>query len=239
MINSGPSPSSTVPVITIDGPVGAGKGTIALHVAHQLGWHTLDSGALYRIVAWFAQQHSIALNDAISLSQAVETLDITFIPRQDLSGIDIFLAEQNITQAIRTEQCGAAASQVASLSMVRTALLFRQKAFRQPPGLVADGRDMGTVVFPDANLKIFLTASAEERAERRYKQLKAKGIDASLASLVTDIKIRDDRDRNRTVAPLIAAIDAITIDTTGLSIEAAVGAVIQAALVKGVISQLE
>jgi len=237
MSNTIAHPSSNAPVITIDGPVGAGKGTIALHVAHRFGWHTLDSGALYRIVALVAQQQNIALNDAASLSEVAETLDITFIPRQDLSSIDIFLAEQNITQAIRTEQCGTAASQVAALSIVRAALLSRQKAFRQPPGLVADGRDMGTVVFLDADLKIFLTASAEQRAERRYKQLKAKGINASLASLITDIKNRDERDQNRTVAPLVAATDAITIDSTERSIEEVVGVVIEAALEKGVIAQ--
>lgn len=207
---------SVVPVITIDGPSGSGKGTIAQQLAVELGWHFLDSGALYRILAYAAGQRGIDLADADSLAELGRSLPVSFSPdnaRISLEAIDI-------TNEIRTETAGNAASKVAVIPAVRAALLDRQRAFRTMPGLVADGRDMGTVVFPDAALKVFLTASAEERARRRYNQLIEKGLSANLPSLVTDIAERDQRDANRPVAPLRPADDATVIDTSDLGIEA-------------------
>ena len=220
---------SKFPVLTIDGPAGSGKGTIAEHVAQALGWHILDSGALYRLVAVAAQKKNIELDDAVNLSILAQQLDAVFIPREG-GGIAIHLEDEEVTNAIRTEDCGRAASQVAAHAGVRKALLERQRAYLVAPGLVADGRDMGTVVFPDATTKVFLTASVEERAKRRFNQLNAKGVDVTLSGLIIDIEERDLRDMNRTEAPLIAASDAVTIDTSELSIEAVVEKVL--ALVK-------
>jgi cytidylate kinase len=206
------------PVIAIDGPVGSGKGTIARRVAAALGWHLLDSGALYRLVALAADKNGVALDDAAGLANLAATLDARF-ESDDAGGELIYLDGEDVTRAIRTEETGAGASTVASLPQVREALLARQRAFRRPPGLVADGRDMGTQVFRDAGLKVFLTASPEERAKRRYKQLNDKGIDVSLAALSRDIEERDRRDRERSVAPLRAAEDARVLDSSGMSIE--------------------
>ncbi len=208
-----------VPVITIDGPSGSGKGTVAALLAGKLGWNFLDSGALYRLLAFAARNHGVDLTNEEALKVLAEHLDVQFGAARDGHGMVIILEGEDVTEAIRNETVGAGASQVAALPVVRTALLQRQKAFREAPGLVADGRDMGTVVFPDAPLKIFLTASAEERARRRYLQLKARGNDVNLASLLEEIRERDERDTQRAVAPLKPAEDAIQLDSTTLSIE--------------------
>lgn len=208
-----------VPVITIDGPSGSGKGTVAALLAGKLGWNFLDSGALYRLLAFAARNHGVDLTNEEALKVLAEHLDVQFGAARDGHGMVIILEGEDVTEAIRNEAVGAGASQVAALPVVRTALLQRQKAFREAPGLVADGRDMGTVVFPDAPLKIFLTASAEERARRRYLQLKARGDDVNLASLLEEIRERDERDTQRAVAPLKPAEDAIQLDSTTLSIE--------------------
>lgn len=208
-----------VPVITIDGPSGSGKGTVAALLAGKLGWNFLDSGALYRLLAFAARNHGVDLTNEEALKVLAEHLDVQFGAARDGHGMVIILEGEDVTEAIRNETVGAGASQVAALPVVRTALLQRQKAFREAPGLVADGRDMGTVVFPDAPLKIFLTASAEERARRRYLQLKARGDDVNLASLLEEIRERDERDTQRAVAPLKLAEDAIQLDSTTLSIE--------------------
>jgi cytidylate kinase len=207
-------------VICLDGPSGVGKGTICLAVAKKLGWHILDSGSLYRITALQVSREfpdqSIYEIDEAQLAEIALNLSVSHEEEND--ELKIFLDGEDITQLIRNEKIGAQASQVAAISMVREALLARQRAFLVEPGLVADGRDMGTVVFPQAELKIYLTASAEERAHRRYKQLKDKGIDANLSSLVEELRLRDDRDMNRKAAPLKPASDAIIIDTTTLDI---------------------
>ena len=208
-----------VPVITIDGPSGSGKGTVAALLAGKLGWNFLDSGALYRLLAFAARNHGVDLTNEEALKVLAEHLDVQFGAARDGHGMIIILEGEEVTEAIRNESVGAGASQVAALPVVRTALLQRQKAFREAPGLVADGRDMGTVVFPDAPLKIFLTASAEERARRRYLQLKARGDDVNLASLLEEIRERDERDTQRAVAPLKPADDAVQLDSTTLSIE--------------------
>ena len=214
ILNSKTAPSS-VPVLAIDGPGGAGKGTISRLAALKLGWHYLDSGALYRILAFAGTLHHIDLKDEISLSKLVPALNIAFGIGLDES---VWLDDQEVSDQIRTEKAGAAASIVAALPLVREALLQQQKAFRRAPGLVADGRDMGTVVFPDATVKVFLTASAQERAQRRYNQLIAKGIDGKLCDLLADIQARDERDSNRSVAPLRPAADAVLIDTSQMGI---------------------
>jgi cytidylate kinase len=213
------------PVLTIDGPAGSGKGTIAEHVAQALGWHILDSGALYRLVAVAAQKKAIALDNDVALSELAENLDAVFLPREG-GGIEINLEGEDVTQAIRTEECGRAASQVATNGRVRKALLQRQRNYLLAPGLVADGRDMGTVVFPDASTKIFLTASVEERAKRRFNQLNEKGVDVTLSGLILEIQERDLRDINRSEAPLLAASDAVTIDSSELSIKQVVAQVL-------------
>jgi len=208
-----------VPVIAIDGPSGSGKGTIACRVANALGYHLLDSGALYRLVALSAQTSGISLQDAHKLAELAHDLDVRFDSNED-GEERIWLGDEDVTTLIRTEETGAGASTVAQISAVRQALFERQRAFQQAPGLVADGRDMGTHVFPEATLKIFLTASAEERARRRHKQLKDKGLDVSLAALSRDIEDRDRRDSERSVAPLRPAKDARILDSSGQSIEA-------------------
>lgn len=207
------------PVITIDGPSGSGKGTIAGLLARQLGWNLLDSGALYRLLAFAAGNHGVDLTNEELLKALAAHLDVQFIAGEKGQLQRIILEGDDVSNDIRNEQVGAGASQVAALPAVREALLQRQRAFSELPGLIADGRDMGTVVFPDAPLKIFLTASAEERARRRYLQLKAKGDDVSLSSLLDEIRARDERDTQRSVAPLKPAPDAIQLDSTELSIE--------------------
>ena len=207
------------PVITIDGPSGSGKGTIAGLLAKRLGWNLLDSGALYRLLAFAAGNHGVDLSNEASLKVLAAHLDVQFIAAADGKPQRIILEGDDVSQAIRNEDVAAGASQVAALPAVREALLQRQRAFQEAPGLVADGRDMGTVVFPDSPLKIFLTASAEERARRRYLQLKAKGDDVSLSSLLDEIRARDERDTQRAVAPLKPAADAIQLDSTELSID--------------------
>ncbi len=211
--------ADTVPVIAIDGPSGSGKGTIARRVAEKLGWRLLDSGALYRLVALAAERRQVDLDDEAAVAGVARDLNVWFASAADGSE-RIELDGEDVTRQIRSENAGANASRVAALSAVREALLVRQRAFRKPPGLVADGRDMGTEVFPNATLKVFLTASAEERARRRHKQLKDKGIDVSLAALSRDIEDRDRRDSERRVAPLRPADDARRLDSSGLSIEA-------------------
>ncbi len=217
-------PSVPAPVVTIDGPSGSGKGTVAKRVAESLGWQLLDSGALYRAVGLLALERGIPLHDHEALSALALALPITFHPGAD--GVSVHLEGRSRDADLRTEECGAAASAVAAVPAVRAALLARQRAFRQAPGLVADGRDMGTVVFPDAPFKVFLTASAEERAQRRHKQLMEKGVATTLAALLEEIQARDARDIGRSVAPLKAAEDALCIDSTGMSI----GQVVQAVL---------
>jgi CMP/dCMP kinase len=211
--------STLAPVICIDGPSGSGKGTVASLVARKLGWCLLDSGALYRLLAFAATNHGVDLTNEEALKLLAAHLDVQFVAAGEGHGQQIILEGEDVTEAIRNERVGAGASQVAALPAVREALLQRQQAFREVPGLVADGRDMGTVVFPDAPLKIFLTASADERARRRYLQLKAKGDDVSLSSLLEEIRARDERDTQRAVAPLKPAADAIQLDSTELSIE--------------------
>jgi cytidylate kinase len=217
--------TEAAPVVTIDGPSGSGKGTISRAVAQWAGWRLLDSGALYRLVAHAGVERGLDPADAQGHARLAEAMQVEFGVGPD-GGERVTLDGKDVTRAIRTETAGQGASRVAAWPVVRTALLARQRAFARPPGLVADGRDMGTVVFPEARLKIYLTASAEERALRRYKQLKDKGSDVSLSALSREITERDARDSTRAVAPLIPAPDAEVIDSTGLSIEEVVGRVL-------------
>jgi len=211
--------NENVPVITVDGPTASGKGTVSRLLAQRLDWHLLDSGALYRLVALAAQKHTISLDDMASLQPLAAHLDVQFVESADGEDTSILLEGEDVTQQLRSEDVGNGASQVAVIPEVRSALLARQRAFRELPGLVADGRDMGTVVFPDALLKIFLTASAEVRAERRYKQLIDKGLNVSMRSLLEEIAVRDARDRERSTSPLKPAVDAIHLDSSALTID--------------------
>ncbi len=207
------------PVIAIDGPSGSGKGTLSRSLAVELGWHWLDSGAIYRVLALAAIERGLDESQPGAVVALAETLDIKFNKIKELQNdAQTLMDDRDVTDAIRAENCGQLASRLAAVPAVRTALLDLQRRFRQPPGLVADGRDLGTVVFPDAEFKIFLDASAQARAERRYKQLKQKGIDVSLTTLAQDLEERDRRDRERTVAPLKPAPDAQIVDSTGMDI---------------------
>jgi cytidylate kinase len=221
-----------VPVITVDGPSGSGKGTICQLLARELGWELLDSGALYRLVGLAARHHGVELDDEEALVVLAAHLDVQFIAR-DEDVVQIILEGEEVTDAIRTEAVGSDASIVAAIPSVRDALLERQRAFAEMPGLIADGRDMGTVVFPNAALKVYLDASAEERAERRYNQLINKGLGANLQAILGDIQARDDRDMNRAVAPLKPAADAVILDTTTMSIKEVLAAVMDEARHKG------
>ena len=207
--------TGTAPVICIDGPSGAGKGTLSQHLATELGWHLLDSGALYRVVGFAGRLAAVSLEDSDAVAGIARSLDVDFRPTDD--GVSVWLAGDDVTAHLRTEEGGRDASTVAALPAVREALLLRQQELARAPGLIADGRDMGTVVFPRAPLKIFLTASAEARAERRFHQLQGMGESVSLARLLTDIEQRDARDQSRIVSPLVPAEDAIVIDSTALS----------------------
>ena len=207
--------TGAAPVICIDGPSGAGKGTLSQRLATDLGWHLLDSGALYRVVGFAGRLTAVSLEDSDAVAGIARSLDVDFRPTE--GGVSVWLAGEDVTAHLRTEEGGRDASTVAALPAVREALLLRQQELARPPGLIADGRDMGTVVFPRAPLKIFLTASAEARAERRFHQLQGMGESVSLARLLTDIQQRDSRDQSRTVSPLVPAEDAIIIDSTALS----------------------
>ncbi len=208
---------SKPPVVAIDGPSGSGKGTAGLLLASRLGWHFLDSGALYRIVGLVARRSGVDLADAGALARIAGALDVEFRPKSD-STVMILVGEEDVSDALRAEESADAASRVAAVSAVRQALLRKQHAFRRPPGLVADGRDMGTTVFPDAIVKVFLTADADVRARRRHKQLKEKGSDVNLPRLLDEIHSRDARDSARAVSPLKPAADAHLLDTSDLSI---------------------
>jgi cytidylate kinase len=213
------------PVITIDGPSGAGKGTVSALLASKLGYLLLDSGAIYRVMAVASQWHNISADDEPGLSPLAAALDVSFEVKDGRNAI--ILEGEDVTQQIRSEEIGILASKIAALPAVREALLMRQRAFAENPGLVADGRDMGTVVFPHAQAKIFLTASAEERAQRRFNQLKEKGVDVTIVEILSDIEARDERDMNRTAAPLVAADGALEIDSTALSIDQVVATVVE------------
>jgi len=216
-VNTSDTIAADVPVITVDGPGGSGKGTVTTRLASYLGWHFLDSGALYRLTALSVMKRQVSLNNETALGELAADLDIRF----ETNGIEVisWLDGENVSDRLRNEETGVLASKIAVIPAVRTALTGRQRRFRQPPGLVADGRDMGTVIFPDAKLKVFLTASAEIRAQRRYKQLKDKGESVNLTRLFKEIKARDLRDQSRKVAPLRPAENAVIIDSTELSID--------------------
>lgn len=223
---SGSGADTEVPVLAIDGPGGSGKGTIARLAAGRLGWHVLDSGALYRLVGLAAADAGVSLDDPQALAAVAARLDARFAAGVGDEG-EIWLSGRDVTAALRSEAAGRAASRVAAVPAVRDALVERQRGFRRPPGLVADGRDMGSFIFPDAKVKVFLTASVEERAKRRYNQLKQKGIDVSLPALSKDMAERDRRDAERSVAPLRACPDARILDSTGMSIDQVVSTVLR------------
>ena len=218
-----------VPVIAIDGPVGSGKGTVSHRVASTLGFRLLDSGAIYRALALAARTRGMSLDGGPALAKLAERLDVEFEAGNAADPMRTLLGGVDVTADIRTERCGNDASHISAFPGVRRALLARQHGFRRPPGLVADGRDMGSVVFPDASVKVFLTATACARAERRHKQLMAKGIDVSVSRLSREMAERDRRDRDRAVAPLKPAGDAVVIDTTGLDVDTVVARVIEIA----------
>jgi cytidylate kinase len=223
------------PVITVDGPSGSGKGTVCRLLAQKLGWSVLDSGAIYRVLALAAIHHMIKPEDEEALLPLAANLDVQFSVDNETGAGKIILEGEDVTNLIRTEEVGGIASQIAALPSVREALLRRQRAFRNDLGLIADGRDMGTIVFPDAVLKIYLTASAEARAERRFLELKQRDLDVKIDKLIVDIKERDERDINRQVAPLIPADDAITIDTTDLNANQAFDKVLSVCFEKNLI----
>ncbi len=216
-----------IPIVTIDGPSGSGKGTIAKLLAQKLDWHLLDSGALYRVLGLAADHHGVDLTDENALEVLAAHLDVQFKTDGEQEGVQVVLEGEEVTATIRNEACGRSASVVAAIGKVRTALLARQRAFAELPGLVADGRDMGTVVFPEAPVKVFLTASAEERAQRRYNQLIDKDADVSLQQVLDDIRARDDRDMNRAVAPLKPADDALVLDSTQMTIDEVLARVVE------------
>ena len=226
-----------VTVITIDGPSGAGKGTISRMLADKLGFHYLDSGALYRLLGLAAVRHSVDLANPSSLSVLAGHMDIDF--DTSAKGLKVILEGENVTAELRSENTATLASQVASYPMVRTALLQRQQLFARSPGLIADGRDMGTVVFPEAPLKIYLTASAEERAQRRYKELLAKGENVSLRALEEQVRSRDERDMSRDASPLIPAADAVQLDTSELSIQEVMDTVLNLVYLKGLATSID
>lgn len=216
--------TAIAPIITVDGPSGSGKGTLCQLLAAKLGWHILDSGAIYRVLALAALHHNVELDNEPALTVLAANLDVRFEPTED--GLQVILEGENVSRDIRTEKAGFAASRTAVYPAVREALLQRQRDFRVAPGLIADGRDMGTVVFTDASVKVFLDASAEERAIRRFNQLQEKGFDVSMAALLEEIEKRDHQDRNRLVAPLKPADDALVLDSTSMSIEDVVSRVL-------------
>jgi len=220
------APDQIIPVLAVDGPSGSGKGTICRRVAEQMNWSLLDSGALYRLTAVAAGRHGVALDDGPALARLAEGLEVEF-GADEGGGEQVLLEGCDVTGEIRSETCGNEASKVAAIPLVRAALVALQHRFRRLPGLVADGRDMGTVIFPDATSKVFLTASPEARAQRRYKQLIEKGFDANLVRLCTEIAERDERDRKRKVSPLIAADDALVLDTTAMNIDQVVQRVLE------------
>lgn len=220
-------PQEQAIVITIDGPSGSGKGTIARLLAKQLDWHLLESGALYRLLALCAEKHQVPLDDIAALTSLAETLDVQFVPNEVHEHTDFFLEGQNVGSEVLKESCGDKASQISVYLSVRQALLAKQRSFQQMPGLVAEGRDMGTVIFPEASLKIFLSASPEVRAQRRYNQLKAQGIHVNLSELQNELKARDERDRQRVVSPLQPAVDAAIIDTSNMDIESVLSRILK------------
>ena len=229
--------TSTINVITIDGPSGTGKGTLSLMLADKLGWHYLDSGVLYRVLAYVAIQQSIAFDDAVQLAQIAEKMPVQFILNKSNSSYSVTLDNKDITKLIRSEEVSVASSQVSAHASVRNTLIQLQKSFRQAPGLITDGRDMGTVIFPTAQLKVFMTACPEIRAQRRYKQLKEKGIDVSLVTVQSELSERDKRDQERSVAPLKPADDACIVDTSNKSTNEVLQEIMSLVQARGLISE--